>query len=106
MIADAKTGLQGVHAANLGCAIAKSIAELANVSAYVVDPISVDEFEPLARYSGHPLIERRALSHTLNIHAVGRIAAEKVSCRLSKKQILLLPTSVEAFPSVHLKEAK
>ena len=79
MIADAKAGLQGVHAANLGCAIAKSIADSAEISAYVVDPISVDEFEPLARYSGHPLIERRALSHTLNIHAVGRMAAEKLN---------------------------
>ncbi|MBC8185552.1 butyrate kinase [candidate division KSB1 bacterium] len=79
MVADAKAGLQGVHAANLGCAIAKSIADPAEISAYVVDPISVDEFEPLARYSGHPLIERRALSHTLNIHAVGRMAAEKLN---------------------------
>jgi len=79
MIADAKAGLQGVHAANLACAIAKSIADSAGISAYVVDPISVDEFEPLARYSGHPLIERRALSHTLNIHAAGRMAAEKLN---------------------------
>ncbi|OQX95346.1 butyrate kinase [candidate division KSB1 bacterium 4572_119] len=79
MIHDAKIGVQGVHAANLGCAIAKSIADKIGVSAYVVDPIAVDEFEPLARYSGHPLIERRALSHTLNIHAVGRMAADKLA---------------------------
>jgi len=79
MVADAKAGLQGVHAANLGCAIAKNIADSIGIPAYVVDPISVDEFEPIARYSGHPLIERRALSHTLNIHAVGRMAAEKLN---------------------------
>lgn len=75
MLADARNGLQGHHASNLGCALADSIAREAGVSAYIVDPVSVDEFEPLARYSGHPLIERRSLSHTLNIHAVGRIAA-------------------------------
>ncbi len=75
MLEDARNGLQGQHASNLGCALADIIAKEAGVNAYVVDPVSVDEFEPLARYSGHPLIERRSLSHTLNIHAVGRIAA-------------------------------
>ena len=76
MTADARNGLQGQHASNLGCALADSIAQQAGVKAYTVDPVSVDEFEPLARYSGHPLIERRSLSHTLNIHAVGRKAAQ------------------------------
>lgn len=79
MIDDARIGLQGVHAANLGCAIAKNIADDAGIPAYVVDPISVDEFEPLARYSGLPQIQRRALAHTLNIHTVGRMAAENLS---------------------------
>ncbi len=89
MITDAKKGLQGDHAANLGCAIAKSIADTANISAYVVDPISVDEFEPLARYSGHPLIERRSLSHTLNIHAVGRMAAEKLGVNYQQTNFII-----------------
>ena len=89
MIHDAKIGLQGVHAANLACAIAKSIADEAGVDAFVVDPISVDEFEPLARYSGHPLIERRALSHTLNIHAVGRMAAKKLGVDYEKTNFII-----------------
>ena len=89
MISDAKKGLQGEHAANLGCAIAKSIADSAGISAYVVDPISVDEFEPLARYSGHPLIERRSLSHTLNIHAVGRMAAEKLGVNYQQTNFII-----------------
>jgi len=76
MVTDARKGLQGQHASNLGCALADAISLQAGVTAYTVDPVSVDEFEPLARYSGHPLIERRALAHTLNIHAVGRIAAQ------------------------------
>ncbi len=78
MVADARRGVQGEHPANLGCVLAKSIAELAGIPAYTVDPVTVDELEPLARYSGHPLIQRRALAHTLNIHAVGRMAAEKL----------------------------
>ncbi len=78
MVEDARNGVQGEHASNLGCALAWTIAREAGISAYTVDPVSVDEFEPLARYSGHPLIPRRALAHTLNIHAVGRMAAEKL----------------------------
>lgn len=78
MLKDARNGIQGEHAANLGCALAAEIANKGHVPAYVVDPISVDEFEPLARYSGHPQIERRCLSHTLSIHAVARFAAEKL----------------------------
>ena len=78
MIEDARKGVQGEHASNLGCELAWSIAQEAGIAAYTVDPVSVDEFEPLARYSGHPLIQRRTLAHTLNIHAVGRMAAEKL----------------------------
>jgi butyrate kinase len=50
----------------------------------VVDPVSVDEFEPLARYSGHPALPRKSLSHALNIHAVARRAA--VSLRVPYMQ--------------------
>lgn len=78
MIADAHANIQGEHPSNLGCAIAKTIANRFECPAYVVDPVSVDEFDALARYSGHPLIERRSLSHALNIHSVGRLAADKL----------------------------
>ncbi len=72
MLADARRNLQGEHASNLGCAMADALARQYNCQAFVVDPVSVDEFEPLARYSGSNLIERRSLSHALNIHAVAR----------------------------------
>lgn len=78
MIADAHANIQGEHPSNLGCAIAWTIAKRFGCPAFVVDPVSVDEFEGLARYSGHPLIERRSLSHALNIHSVARLAAEKI----------------------------
>ncbi|NIR50880.1 butyrate kinase [candidate division KSB1 bacterium] len=89
MLKDARAGLQGEHGANLGCALAYDIAQKAGVSAYVVDPISVDEFEPLARYSGHPLIERRCLSHALNIHAVTRKAAEMLEVEYSVSNFIV-----------------
>jgi butyrate kinase len=78
MIEDAHRGVQGEHVSNLGCALAEEITKSAGCPAYIVDPVSVDEFEPLARYSGHPLIERRALSHALNLRAAAIWAAEQI----------------------------
>jgi butyrate kinase len=77
MMEDARSNLQGEHASNLGCVMAHRLAREFACEAYVVDPVSVDELEPLARYSGHPLVSRSALSHALNIHAAGRRAAEE-----------------------------
>jgi len=78
MIADARQGVQGEHVANLGCAIALEISKLYGGRPLVVDPVSVDEFDPLARYSGHPLLPRRSLAHTLNLRAASLWAAEKL----------------------------
>jgi butyrate kinase len=63
------------HISNLGAVIAQEIATLAGVPAFIVDPVTVDEFEPLARVAGLPEIQRRSESHALNIKAVARQAA-------------------------------
>ncbi|HEY9164882.1 MAG TPA: butyrate kinase [Candidatus Kryptonia bacterium] len=89
MVQDAKANLQGEHASNLGCAIAQLVAQKFSCHAFVVDPVSVDEFETLARYSGHPLIKRHSLSHALNIHAVARTAAARLRKNLSKTNFIV-----------------
>jgi butyrate kinase len=89
MLADARANLQGEHASNLGCALAQRLAEAYGCPAYVVDPVSVDEFEPLARYSGHPSIERRTLSHALNIHAAARRAATELEIPLEQSRLIV-----------------
>lgn len=89
MLQDAKSNLQGAHASNLGCALASCVAGEYGCAAYVVDPVSVDEFEPLARYSGHPLIERRSLSHALNIHATARRAAAELGIPLEASSLII-----------------
>jgi butyrate kinase len=76
MISDLKTGLLGQHASNLGGIIAHDIAmALPNAKAYIVDPVVVDELQPVARISGHPEIERISIFHALNQKAVARIYA-------------------------------
>ena len=76
MIRDLQVGYQGEHASNLGGIIAKAIADEGNAKAFIVDPVAVDEFDPVARISGMPEIERKSLGHALNIKAVARRAAK------------------------------
>lgn len=89
MLRDARDNLGGEHASNLGCAMAAALAQEHRCEAYVVDPISVDEFEPLARYSGHPLIPRSALSHALSIHAAARRAAAAIGKPLAQTNFVI-----------------
>ena len=69
----------GEHASNLGGLIADNIAQsLPDAKAYIVDPVVVDEFEDLARISGHPLFNRISIFHALNQKAVARIHAKSI----------------------------
>lgn len=78
MMEDLKIGIQGEHASNLGGLIARSIADMAGVEAYIVDPVAVDEFESIARVSGMAEIKRKSLVHALNIKAIAHnVASEK-----------------------------
>jgi len=67
------------HASGLGAPLADEIASRAGIPAYIVDPVCVDEFDKVARISGRPEIERKSLSHALNLKAVARRAAEDLS---------------------------
>ncbi len=57
------------HPSNIGAVIAHEIAKEINVTAYIADPVCVDEFEDIARFSGLKELERPTLSHALNIRA-------------------------------------
>lgn len=72
MLEDLKVGVMGQHASNLGGIIAHEIAKSINAPAYIVDPVVVDEMEPVARISGLPGIERKSIVHALNQKAVAK----------------------------------
>ncbi|MBW2600067.1 MAG: butyrate kinase [Deltaproteobacteria bacterium] len=78
MCDDLLSGKYGVHASSLGPVIALSIAEKTGIQAIVIDPPSTDEFQPLARISGLPEIERRSAFHALNQRAAARRAATEL----------------------------
>ncbi len=66
------------HAANLAALIAADLAAEHHVPAYVVDPVSVDEMDDVARISGLPELPRISLSHALSMKAAGRRAASEL----------------------------
>ena len=72
MLAELRLAKRGEHAANLGAFLAYDIAQKAGIEAYVVDPVSVDEWPECARLSGLALLERQCLSHALNSKAVAK----------------------------------
>ncbi len=77
MLQDARAGYQGEHISNLGCLIADEVGRRFDAPAFVVDPVAVDEMDPLARYSGLPQIPRQSLLHALNLHAAARKACAR-----------------------------
>lgn len=82
MIEDLRIGIQGEHASNLGGIIAKSIGDIQGIPAYIADPVAVDEFEPIARISGMPEIQRKSLLHALNVRAIAIGVAEEMGKKL------------------------
>ncbi len=89
MLADAADMHSREHAANLGAIVADELARRYGVAAYVVDPVSVDEFEPLSRVAGLPGIERRSLSHALNLKATARRAAAALGRPYERTNLVL-----------------
>jgi butyrate kinase len=76
---DLIAGISGNHACNLGGLIADDIASsLPEATAYIVDPVVVDELQAVARLSGHPEIDRKSIFHALNQKAVARIYAASI----------------------------
>jgi len=78
MVADLMTGSWGEHASNLGGLIARELTAGTGKSAFIVDPVVVDEAPDRVKITGFKSIRRRVISHALNqIASARRYAQEK-----------------------------
>ena len=77
LLEDLKIGKQGQHASNLGGILAREIGDSIGVPSYIVDPVVVDELEPISRYSGVPELPRTSVFHALNQKAVAKRYAKE-----------------------------
>lgn len=72
MLEDLREAKRGDHASNLGAFIAHKLAAQSGCPAFIVDPVSVDEWPPVARLSGLAGMDRECLSHALNTKAIAK----------------------------------
>ncbi|MBN2605505.1 MAG: butyrate kinase [Bacilli bacterium] len=80
---------RGEHASNLGCVIAKELANINHKPAFIVDPVAVDEMDDIARFTGMPSIKRQSLFHALNQKATGLKAAEILGKKYTELDLII-----------------
>nr|WP_207716718.1 butyrate kinase [Clostridium beijerinckii] len=89
MLRDLKESVKGEHASNLGAIIANEISKTIGKSAFIVDPVVVDEMEEIARLSGVPELPRKSIFHALNQKAVAKRYARENSKNYEDVNVIL-----------------
>jgi len=104
MLSDIRSGkVQADHPSNLGALIAHEMVSGTDVPAFIVDPVSVDEFIPEARISGLPQIPRISLGHALNTKMVARKAAQRLGKKYEELNLIIAHLGSGISVSSHLK---
>jgi len=103
MIDDLRNAINGEHPSNLGPVIAKDIADSIGVPAFIVDPVSVDEFLDIAKISGISDIERSSWMHALNQKAVCRETAERLNGKYQDFNFIVAHLGSGISIAAHLK---
>jgi len=101
MVDDLIEARKGSHASNLAAQIGFSMAGKLGITCYIVDPVSVDEAEPLARYSGHRLFTRVMLTHALNMKAVAKRFCSEKKLRYDAITLLVIHLGTGNSLSLH-----
>jgi len=89
MIDDVKVIMSRVeHAAGMGCMLAREIADEQGIPAFVAHS-AAQSFDRMAKVSGIPEIERRAVYHVLNIEGVARLAASEMNKKMDDVNLII-----------------
>ena len=89
MVEDLISLRYGAHASNLGAPLAYALAKDAGLPAFIVDPVIVDEMQPVAKITGLKDIEREARDHPLNQKAAAREAAKELGITYEKGNFIV-----------------
>jgi len=90
MVEELRRARRGEHASNLGAVLALRFATAAGVKAYIVDPVTADEWQERARLSGSPLVQRSFVGHALNTKAVARRHARGQGRRYEEMRLIVV----------------
>lgn len=102
LMEDMRRAVYGEHASNLGAVIAKDIADKAGIPSFIMDPVSVDEMQPVAKLSGMKELPRIALQHTLNSRAVARLIAEEMGQKYEELRLIVVHLGAGISVTPHL----
>ncbi len=101
MVEELRRARRGEHASNLGAVLALRFARAAGVDAYIVDPVTVDEWQDCARLSGTPLVKRSFIGHALNTKAVARRHARGQGRRYEEMRLIVVHMGSGITVSAH-----
>lgn len=91
IINDLKSAEFGDDFVNLGGIIAKEISLLyPNLRSFIVDPVTVDEYSDLARFTGHADFERKSIFHTLNQKAMAKRHAKALMRKYEEMKLIVV----------------
>ncbi|HBG02648.1 MAG TPA: butyrate kinase, partial [Firmicutes bacterium] len=89
MVEQLAQGRYGKHASNLAALIAYDLSQPLGIPSFIVDPVVVDEMEPVARISGNPKIERICIFHALNQKANAKKVAHFLGRRYEDLNLIV-----------------
>ena len=90
MRAHLRAAKYGEHASNLGAILADELGKKAGEKpAFIVNPVVVDELQPLARYSGMPENPRVSIFHALNQKAVAQRYAHSIDKKYETLRLIV-----------------
>ena len=91
IVSDLKSTEYGDDHVNLGGILAKEISSLyPSMRSFIVDPVTVDEFSDLARFSGHPDFDRKSIFHTLNQKAMAKRHAKALMRKYDEMKLIVV----------------
>lgn len=88
MVADVPLSIY-THPCNLGCVLAKMLADKVGCEAYTADSGNVDEMLPEIHFTGSPLLPHHPIWHALNQRAIARRYAKSIGKRYEEMDLIV-----------------
>lgn len=101
MVEELRLARRGEHPCNLGAVLALKFARAAGVNAFIVDPVTVDEWQDCARLSGSPLVSRTCIGHALNTKAVAKRFARETGRAYAELRLVVVHMGSGTTVSAH-----
>lgn len=102
LVDDLKSSEYGEDYVNLGGVLADELVRgLKNTKAFIVDPVVVDEFDAMARYTGHPEFKRKSVFHALNQKAMAQKHAKMLMKKYEEMKLIVVHLGTAISVSAH-----